>query len=45
MQNPLKTDDAFRQKFKDYYSIEYENYPIDTTYLKIPSPVKVEAKV
>jgi formylmethanofuran dehydrogenase subunit A len=45
LKNPLKVDDAFRQKFKDYYSVELENYPIDVTYIKHPSPVTVEAEV
>ena len=45
MNNPLKITDEVRQKFKDYYSIEYENYGIDTTYLKHPNPVPVQAKV
>lgn len=46
MKNPVNTDDeGFRQKFKDCYSVEYENYPIDVTYLKNPSPIKIEAKM
>jgi formylmethanofuran dehydrogenase subunit A len=45
MQNPVKIDDTFRHKFRDTYSIEYENYPIDTTYLKHPNPIAVQAKV
>jgi len=45
MNNPLEITDEVRKKFKDYYSIEYENYGIDTTYLKHSSPVPVQAKV
>ncbi len=45
MNNPLKITDEVRQKFKDYYSVEYENYGMDTSYLKHSSPVPVQAKV
>lgn len=45
MQNPLKIDDAVRQKFKDYYSIEFENYPVSDHYLKKSYPITVNASV
>jgi formylmethanofuran dehydrogenase subunit A len=45
MQKPLTIDDGVRQKFKDYYSIEFENYPVTDHYLKKSSPIIVKASV
>ncbi len=45
MNSPLEITDDVRKKFKEYYSIEFENYPVDANYIKHPDPITVQAKV
>jgi formylmethanofuran dehydrogenase subunit A len=45
MHSPLEITDEVRKKFKEYYSVEFENYPVDATYIKHPVPIPVQAKV
>jgi formylmethanofuran dehydrogenase subunit A len=45
MKNPLQITEEVRQKFRETYSIEFENYPIDRSYIKHPDPVAITAKV
>ena len=41
----VKVDDELKRKFKDYWTVEYENYPVSDHYIKIPSPITVKADV
>ncbi|MEM3627406.1 MAG: amidohydrolase family protein, partial [Candidatus Bathyarchaeia archaeon] len=42
---PAKISDEMRRRFKEYWTVEYENYPVTEHYLKISQPIKVEASV
>jgi formylmethanofuran dehydrogenase subunit A len=38
-------DEEMKQRFKNYWTVEYDNYPVFDHYLRAPSPITVEAKV
>ena len=38
-------NDDIKKKFKDYWTVEYENYPIRDGFLHSPAPVAVKAEV
>jgi formylmethanofuran dehydrogenase subunit A len=41
----VKVDDEVKRKFKEYWTVEYENYPVAEHYLKVSSPITVKASV
>jgi formylmethanofuran dehydrogenase subunit A len=41
----VKVDDEIRRKFKEYWTVEYENYPVTDHYLKVSNPITVKASV
>jgi formylmethanofuran dehydrogenase subunit A len=42
---PARITDDIRKRFKEYWTVEYENYPVTEEYLKKSNPLPVEAKV
>jgi len=38
-------NDDIKKKFKDYWTVEYENYPIRDGFLHSPAPVAIRAEV
>jgi formylmethanofuran dehydrogenase subunit A len=40
---PAKISDEMKRRFKEYWTVEYENYPVAEHYLKVSQPIKVEA--
>jgi len=42
---PLKVSDEMKRKFKEYWTVEYENYPVAENYLKVSNPIIVGASV
>jgi formylmethanofuran dehydrogenase subunit A len=42
---PHDINDDIKKKFKDYWTVEYENYPIRNGFLHSPAPVAVKAEV
>jgi formylmethanofuran dehydrogenase subunit A len=42
---PIKIDDDMKRKFKEYWTIEYDNYPVSDHYVKVSSPITVKADV
>lgn len=38
-------DDDMKRRFKDYWTVEYDNYPVFDHYLRAPQPIPIEAKV
>ena len=42
---PHTVNDDIKRKFKDYWTIEYENYPIRDGFLHSPAPVAITAEV
>jgi len=41
----VKIDDEIKRKFKEYWTVEYENYPVTDHYLKISDPITIKADV
>jgi formylmethanofuran dehydrogenase subunit A len=41
----LKVDDEIKRKFKEYWTVEFENYPVTDHYLKISDPITIKADV
>jgi len=41
----VKVDEEIKRKFKEYWTVEYENYPVFDHYIKVPSPITVKADV
>ena len=41
----LKVDEEMKRKFKQYWTVEYENYPVFDHYVKVPEPITVKADV
>jgi formylmethanofuran dehydrogenase subunit A len=41
----VKVDDDMRSRFKQYWTIEFDNYPVEDHYLKVPQAIPVKAEV
>jgi formylmethanofuran dehydrogenase subunit A len=41
----LKVDEEMKRKFKQYWTVEYENYPVFDHYVKVPEAITVKADV
>ena len=42
---PHDINDDIKKKFKDYWTVEYENYPLRDGFLHSPSPMTITAEV
>jgi formylmethanofuran dehydrogenase subunit A len=42
---PCKIDDAMKRRFKEYWTIEYENYAVTDHYVKVSDQMKIKASV
>ncbi|MEM3731103.1 MAG: formylmethanofuran dehydrogenase subunit A [Candidatus Bathyarchaeia archaeon] len=42
---PAKISEEMKRKFKEYWTVEYENYPVTEDYLEISQPINVKASV
>ena len=42
---PLQVNDDIKRKFKEYWTIEFDNYPLRDGFLHSPSPVTVKAVI
>ena len=42
---PVKIDDEMKRKFKEYWTVEYDNYPVMDHYIKVPDPITIKADV
>ena len=42
---PVKIDEEMKRKFKEYWTVEYDNYPVYDHYLKVPCPITIKADV
>jgi formylmethanofuran dehydrogenase subunit A len=40
-----KTTDEMKRRFREYWSVEYENYPVTENYLEVSHPITVKASV
>ena len=41
----VKIDEDMKRRFKEYWTVEYDNYPVTDHYLKIQEPITVRADV
>ena len=42
---PHEVNDDIKNKFRDYWTVEYENYPIREGFLHTPAPIAIKAGV
>jgi len=42
---PREVNDDLKLKFREYWTVEYENYPIPDSFLRVPAPIRVRAEV
>lgn len=42
---PLEVNDDLKQRFREYWTVEYKNYPIPESYLHASAPISVTAEV
>lgn len=42
---PMEVNDNLKRKFREYWTIEYENYPLPKGYLHNPAPISIKAEV
>jgi formylmethanofuran dehydrogenase subunit A len=42
---PCVIDEEMKKKFKQYWTVEYDNYPVFDHYLKVPEKLIIKAKV
>jgi formylmethanofuran dehydrogenase subunit A len=42
---PREVNDDIKQKFREYWTVEYENYPIPDNFLHVPAPIPIKAEV
>ena len=43
--NPCVIDEEIRRKFKQYWTVEYDNYPVSDHYLRVPEKLTIKASV
>ena len=43
--DPIKITDEIKRRFKEYWTVEYENYPVTEDYVEVSHPISVEADV
>jgi formylmethanofuran dehydrogenase subunit A len=42
---PCRIDEEMKRKFREYWTVEYDNYPVFDHYLKVPEKLTVKAVV
>jgi formylmethanofuran dehydrogenase subunit A len=43
--SPMKPTEDLKQKFREYWTVEYENYPVPEEYLAASVPLTIEARI
>jgi len=43
--NPMEITDKMKRRFREYWTVEYENYPVTENYLEVSHPITVKADV
>jgi formylmethanofuran dehydrogenase subunit A len=41
----VKIDEELKRKFRDYWTVEYDNYPVSDHYIKVSDPITIKADV
>jgi formylmethanofuran dehydrogenase subunit A len=44
-EEPCVVDEEMKRKFREYWTVDYANYPVSDHYLKVPEPIEVKASV
>ncbi len=42
---PCKIDEEMQRKFREYWTVDYKNYPVSDHYVKVKDPITVKASV
>ncbi len=42
---PLKVTEDMKTRFRHYWTVEYENYPVTDRYVRVSQPMSVEARI
>jgi formylmethanofuran dehydrogenase subunit A len=42
---PVRVDDDMKRRFKEYWTVEFDNYPVMDHYVKVPDPITIKADV
>jgi formylmethanofuran dehydrogenase subunit A len=42
---PCIIDEEMKSKFKQYWTVDYDNYPVSDHYVKVKDPITVKASV
>ncbi len=42
---PVKVTEELKRRFREYWTVEYENYPVTENYLEVSRPITVKANV
>jgi len=42
---PIRISDEMKRRFREYWTVEYENYPVAEDYLEVSNPIAVKASV
>ena len=43
--SPMRPTEDLKRKFREYWTVEYENYPIPEDYLKASAPITIQARI
>jgi len=43
--DPVEITDEMKRRFREYWTVEYENYPVTENYLEVSHPITVKADV
>jgi formylmethanofuran dehydrogenase subunit A len=45
LSSPAEATADLKQKFREYWTVEYENYPVPESYLHVSAPISIKAEV
>ncbi|NIO38530.1 hypothetical protein GTO27_12660, partial [Candidatus Bathyarchaeota archaeon] len=43
--SPMRPTEDLKREFREYWTVEYENYPIPEDYLKASAPITIQARI
>jgi formylmethanofuran dehydrogenase subunit A len=44
-EEPCRIDEEMKRKFREYWTIEFDNYPVTDHYVKVPDKLTIKASV
>ena len=42
---PCRVDEEMKRKFREYWTVDYDNYPVSDHYIKVKDPITIKASV